>query len=209
MYFPVIIALAWVMAAYVDTSVDLEHAMRPLVVVPALVAATQIAVTLLTRSRFRGAVATGSATVMLLVGVPGLLVLAAAIALELWRRARHRRLGALRQQWIIARVPSLSPFSVVLVGVLIVTGMSRGAIGLPNDASTERVGAAAEASPSIYVILLDGHARADVLGQRFELDPGALISGLTTRGFEVAEYSHSNYVGTVMTMVSMLYMAHS
>ncbi|MBN2118908.1 MAG: hypothetical protein JW730_20230 [Anaerolineales bacterium] len=57
-------------------------------------------------------------------------------------------------------------------------------------------------SPDIYVIILDGYARQDVLQSIYKYDNSEFIDGLEKRGFYVADGSHSNYVQTLYTMAS-------
>jgi hypothetical protein len=56
--------------------------------------------------------------------------------------------------------------------------------------------------PDIYVIVLDGYARQDVLQNIYKHDNSEFIAGLERRGFYVANGSHSNYVQTPYTMAS-------
>ena len=63
-------------------------------------------------------------------------------------------------------------------------------------------------APDVYVILLDGYARADVLSERFGLDISPFLDGLGTRGFDVATDSHSNYIVTNLSLSSFLNFRH-
>ena len=56
--------------------------------------------------------------------------------------------------------------------------------------------------PDIYVIILDGYARQDVLQNIYKHDNSEFIGELEKRGFYVANSSHSNYVQTPYTMAS-------
>ena len=58
------------------------------------------------------------------------------------------------------------------------------------------------ASPDIYVIVLDGYARQDVLQTIYQHDNSDFIGWLENEGFYVAEDSHSNYVQTPYAMSS-------
>ncbi len=58
-------------------------------------------------------------------------------------------------------------------------------------------------SPDIYVIILDGYARQDVLLNIYQYDNSEFIDRLKERGFYVATDSHSNYVQTPYTMASL------
>lgn len=62
--------------------------------------------------------------------------------------------------------------------------------------------------PDMYMILMDGYPRADVLERRFGIDNGPFIDELRSRGFEVADDSLSNYVFTQVTLASMFQMRH-
>jgi hypothetical protein len=67
---------------------------------------------------------------------------------------------------------------------------------------------ASATDPDIYMILLDGHARADVLTEHFGVDGAEFTASLESRGFQVASHSRSNYAITSETMGSMLNMTH-
>lgn len=59
-------------------------------------------------------------------------------------------------------------------------------------------------APDVYVILLDGYARADILSERFGVDDAPFLGGLRDRGFDVATGSHSNYLVTNLSLTSFL-----
>lgn len=58
--------------------------------------------------------------------------------------------------------------------------------------------------PNIYHIILDGHARSDVLNKYYDYDNGEFISDLESEGFFVATKSRSNYVQTILSISSTL-----
>jgi hypothetical protein len=60
------------------------------------------------------------------------------------------------------------------------------------------------ATPDIYVILLDGYPRADVLDYAFGVDNSAFTTELEDRGFAVATRSHSDYLWTHVSVPSAL-----
>ena len=62
------------------------------------------------------------------------------------------------------------------------------------------------ALPDIYVILLDGHGRTDVLQEEFGYDDSPFIQSLTDMGFYVAQCSQSNYASTRYSLTSMFQM---
>jgi hypothetical protein len=60
--------------------------------------------------------------------------------------------------------------------------------------------------PDIYLLLLDGHARPDVLRSVFGHDSSGFVAALEDRDFEVATQSRTNYALTVQVMASMFHM---
>jgi hypothetical protein len=59
-------------------------------------------------------------------------------------------------------------------------------------------------APDVYVILLDGYARADVLRGTFDYDNSPFLDALAADGFQVAGHSHSNYLITNLSVSSFL-----
>ncbi len=57
--------------------------------------------------------------------------------------------------------------------------------------------------PDVYLILLDGHPRQDMLQERFGIDTSGFTEALEARGFAVAAQSRSNYPSTELTLASM------
>ncbi|MDP9467739.1 MAG: hypothetical protein M3P32_03210, partial [Chloroflexota bacterium] len=62
--------------------------------------------------------------------------------------------------------------------------------------------------PDIYVVLVDGYPRADVLSRLFGIDNAPFVEELESLGFDVALRSQSNYVLTQLTLASMFQMRH-
>ena len=60
--------------------------------------------------------------------------------------------------------------------------------------------------PDIYLILLDGYPRADVLADAFDFDNSDFVASLEERGFSVATESRSDYLWTRQSLTSMLHM---
>jgi len=67
------------------------------------------------------------------------------------------------------------------------------------DASEQK-----ELDRSIYIIILDRYARADILEKYFNFDNSPFLGELKSRGFEVSETSRTNYNWTMNCMASML-----
>jgi hypothetical protein len=60
-------------------------------------------------------------------------------------------------------------------------------------------------SPDFYLIILDGHARSDVLKSSFEYDNTNFIRQLNEMGFYVTNCSQSNYASTKLALLSFMY----
>jgi hypothetical protein len=63
-------------------------------------------------------------------------------------------------------------------------------------------------TPDVYLLILDGHARADKLESVFDYDASPIVAALESRRFEVAPASRSNYLLTAHSLTSMLNMGH-
>jgi hypothetical protein len=59
-------------------------------------------------------------------------------------------------------------------------------------------------TPDIYLIVLDGYGRSDVLDRLYGIDNSGFLEELIHRGFYIAEKSHSNYVQTPLSFSSFL-----
>lgn len=57
-------------------------------------------------------------------------------------------------------------------------------------------------NPDIYVIVLDGYARQDILENLYHYDNSEFIGQLEELGFHVADQSHSNYIQTAYSMAA-------
>ena len=62
--------------------------------------------------------------------------------------------------------------------------------------------------PDIYLVLLDGHTRADVMRDVFDRDIADFSGALEADGFAIADRSRSNYTNTSETLSSMFSAAH-
>jgi hypothetical protein len=58
--------------------------------------------------------------------------------------------------------------------------------------------------PDIYLIVLDGYARNDVLKDLYSFNNSSFIESLERRGFYIAQKSHSNYLQTPLSFASFL-----
>ena len=61
-------------------------------------------------------------------------------------------------------------------------------------------------SPDIYVLVMDGYARADILREFFRYDNAPFLAALGELGFSVAPASRANYAWTFLSLASALNM---
>jgi hypothetical protein len=62
--------------------------------------------------------------------------------------------------------------------------------------------------PDIYYIILDGHARSDILAELYGYDNNWFVDSLRQRGFYVADRSRTNYAQTYLSLASTLNMTY-
>jgi hypothetical protein len=227
---PVGFAAAYVLNAYVVTSVSPYAMFRGLFVAVAIAAIAIGLASVAFRNLRRGAlVATALVAFIVLGREVAKIVENAATLLTPWQSVAFAiaigvALGlALRVAWRSLRRPDglarwtrgLNALAAILLLVVVVAAVANGTPGhsiadlrqgVPLQAAPDRPSVAAE-GPDIYLILLDGHARGDVLADRFGFDDTPFLDDLRARGFEVAPGSHSNYMLTQLTLTSMFQMA--
>ena len=227
---PVLFAAAFVLSAYVANSVSPFAMFRPLAVALALTLAVWALAWLVLRSVPAAAlVATGFVALVVfgrqlaqigsnIVGLlPAwqLVLLGLAIGLGVAVAVRIAALSLRRPDGLAEWSRGLNFLAVVLTLIIVATGVTNGSAaqslddlrqGVSLAAAPDRTGVTRQ-GPDIYVFLLDGHARSDVLAERFDYDDGPFLDALEQRGFEVADAAHSNYMFTQLTMTSMLHMS--
>ena len=59
-------------------------------------------------------------------------------------------------------------------------------------------------TPDIYYIILDAYSGADVLDELYGLDNRPFLDSLRSKGFYVADDSHTNYTQTIFSVPSTL-----
>jgi hypothetical protein len=200
-----------VLAAFVDSDVHPAVLWRPLALGIVGVAVVQVLVSLFTRNLHRAAAMTAVLLVVVRAGdLPHAalaLVLLAAVtaAIALYARMRSTR------PTIVAFTRAANPISLILLASVVATGVVNGtaARGLADLQRAPIAHGANEAGPNIYLLLLDGHPRADTLRRVFADNNDTFLAGLEQRGFDVASHSRSNYMYTELTLSSMLHMRHA
>jgi hypothetical protein len=107
---------------------------------------------------------------------------------------------------------ALNRFAAALVIVIAVSNVGPDLPGYVADTQRpgEKVPQVATASelPDIYVILLDGYPRADVLARKFGIDNSAFLDELKSLGLDVGTENHSNYVFTQLALASLFQMRY-
>jgi hypothetical protein len=221
-------AAAFVLSAYVANSVSPWALFRPLIVAVAFAGLVWALAWLPLRSGQKAAlVATGVVAILIfgrelaqiVANITGLLpawqlaILGLAVGVALVLAVRLARRSLRRPGGVARWTSALNTVAVVLMVVILGTGATNGTMGqaiadfqqgVPLDAAPNRADVPRQ-GPDIYVILLDGHAREDVLAQRYDYDLEPFLAELEARGFEVARGSHSNYMFTQLTLTSMFH----
>jgi len=108
---------------------------------------------------------------------------------------------------------SMSPLAViraasVLSFALFIAAAGLAAFGqlsgrLSIAAEIETIEVSGEGGPNVYLILLDGYPRTDVLAETFDFDNTAFTDALEGRGFSVSAEARSNYRKTWATLASL------
>ena len=145
-------------------------------------------------------------------------ILAIVVAIALLIRFVRRR----AENWTAWRVNSVLNWAAILylgstIGMGFLSGKFAHAAGELEQGTplaqaegsfTTSTSTSEVSTPDIYLILLDGYPRADVLQEAFDFDNTPFIDALNERGFTVATESHSNYLWTRQSLTSMLHMEY-
>jgi hypothetical protein len=136
------------------------------------------------------------------------LVVFALIAIPVVQRARVRRgAGPIRRPLtsVLNRLGAVIVLAIIGFNWLPdVPGTVADALRTPEEVAVTPT----QDPPDIYVILLDGYPRADVLKRRFGIDNEPFLGDLEHLGFDVGTDNQSNYVFTQLTLASMFQMRY-
>jgi hypothetical protein len=204
--YPVVIAVAYVLAFYGSGSAAPSDLLRPVLIATVITLAVQVIATLVARDRDRGALV-AAVIVAAIPDQPILFVVLLGFLLFTilpGRLARARgRTGRPAPWGSTTRLLNFVAFTVLVVsaGQLILVGRLA-----PSGAIAEPRGSADPGAPDIYVILLDGHPRWDTLANEFGFDAEPFLAAMEAEGFEVARESRTNYNTTALTLASMFQM---
>ena len=199
--YPAAVTVAFVLDEAVSNGVSLAAATRA---IPTAVLVALLAVLvggLITRHPGRGPLL-GLAFVFTLLAGDGPLPLlfAAAVILLLYLDLRLGRRGRSLPWPDLNR--GFTVLGVVAVVLIAVPAFTRPAVTIP-DAPSPPSGGQGE-RPDIYLVLLDGFGRADILREHYAHDTSGFIGDLEARGFTVATNSRSNEATTGLALASML-----
>ena len=199
--YPAALVAAFVISQFTVWWPPVYTLIRPLTVLILATVAVQ-----LVASRVLGPVRGALVAALLLMGAleVRVAVLIAVVAALIWLGQRLRIPSLVK----LDRGRMTRLLNVVGIGTL---GMAMLAaitsmLGLPPIETGEgepAVSAPADA-PDIYLILLDGYPRADVLEEALDFDNTPFLNAMAGLGFDLAERSHSNYNRTALTVPSFL-----
>lgn len=201
-WYPVLFGVAFVLNQIADDGIALQAGIRTLIVVVLVTVALTEAGRRLTRHADRGTLVGLAAFFLLLAGdEPVWLLFAGAVALVLLIDLRGARTGSRAVPWSATRsgLGAVGVILLVLVSLRVIGSPTAWPSG-PQPASPDE-GTAAK--PDIFIILLDGFGRPDVLAT-YGHDASRFVTELETRGFGVAANSRSNYPTTGLALTSML-----
>ena len=207
--YPVAVTLLIGLHLWAVSGISPFAAVRGLAILLLVGVAAAWAGTAILRDRHRGGLLSLLLALTILVGGrSGLaLLLLAAAALLLFERYGPQQF-ALNWAWIgrlVGRATAIFALAVLLEAIQLgrlgdlVTALQR-----EGPLRSTPSGSARTDAPDVYVLLLDGYARADILGERFRADDSAFLGGLRARGFDVATASHSNYLISNLSLSSFL-----
>jgi len=212
--YPILIAVALVAELFVTSGVSPHVIVRPLLVAVVAGAVLSGAGRAMLGDRDRGGIFAVLAMFLFLVGADIRIGLLLGLAISLLFVERYGLPPARRFRWmVIGRfVSRASAVLLLAIGIqaaqsgtpaLVVRALTEEAPFRP--ASTVRPSSAAT-HPDIYLLLVDGHARPDVLRRVFGHDASEFVGGLESRGFDVASRSRTNYALTTQVLAAMFNM---
>ena len=196
---PSLVAIGVVTSHYADTAGHWTAAVRPLIVALLMANALQATIILITRSRVLAALG-ASLGLVFVFGQAALALIALAFAIA------SAYVGARRGD-VVAAHPAVA---VVLAGSVFLSGLLDvaigGAVSLRDIAPTDHgpIVTRTPPLPDIYVLMVDGYARADTLESTFHFDNSPFLQELARRGFDVYGQSTTEYDSTARTILSTL-----
>ena len=205
--YPVLFAAAFVLGAFGDTFAPADWLWRPLAIAVGGIAAIQLAALILMRRPHVAAAVAGS-VLCLLLGL-GRLWLLAILLLGLVVLARRLFEDRLK----LPKVPPprswtrvLNVVAVLWLGISVANAIPAYLVEPTEFASPIQLDpASSTARPDIYVLWLDGYARADTL-RNWGFDNEPFLTALEERGFAVRRDAEGSYPQTFQTLASLVQM---
>jgi sulfatase-like protein len=205
--YPIVLALAFVLDEAASNGVAVGAAPRALIAAVLIAGAAILVGVTVTRSTGRGALLALAMLFVVAAGdgpTPLFLALGALVVLYIdLRLARDGR--SLPWSDINRGLTAMSLVLVILVSLpLLVETSDFKSPATPAPPASSAVPADLTDQPDIFVVLLDGFGRTDVLAADYGHDAQQFVRGLMHRGFSVADRSRSNYATTGLVLTSML-----
>lgn len=203
---PFLFALATVISRFDAVPSAPTALVRPVVIVVVATAILLVLAVLLTRNLPLAAVLS-SAFVLISMREPVLGGFVAAVAVW-WLLLRILRLGRASGGQDPASFLAVSRAIGVLSVALLIAAAGLAVIGqvsgrLITDSRVASIEGSGEGGSNVYLILLDGYPRSDVLSETFGFDNATFTEALESKGFSVSAAARSNYRKTWATLASM------
>ncbi len=210
-FYPVLLALALVAVAYIQTDVSVLAVLRTLGVVLVGSVALFLVAWLVARNRHLAALIAAAAIVLLRTSdwphmLFAVLLLGLGVGVLVFF-ARIRNTPLLSGATTLLNTGAVA-LALVLVAQAVVSGIP-GRIAAdvrPLPTASGGTPAGSDPPPDMYVIMLEDYPRADTLSRLFAYDNSAFLGGLKSDGFTVAANSRSNYMYTVLNLTALFQM---
>ena len=219
--YPIVIGTAFFALLFLSSGASPFSGIRMILAAVLVSTIVAVACCLLMRDRDRGSLLAMLVLIGLYAGPgdPRLLALLALAALLVVVESVMSRRRPMKMPWpLISRVGNAIAVIVVLaIGIktfqdgtfqAIAADIQAEGPSVLRPADQAHAASADPADPDIYVILLDGYARADKQQALFGHDDGPFVQALEARGFDVATRNRSNYLITAVSLASTLNMRH-
>ena len=213
-FYPTVVGLALILQLMALNGVGLWVSLRVLVVTGIVAIVVTIGLRLLLGDGNRAGLA-AALSMVALTGQDHRLVAVVAILIVILFIERRVLGGRLRVPWTrIGQVSRL--FATIVCLAIVIQAVQVGGMTVIARSLTQEgplrpqrtfSGVTSAATPDIYVILLDGYARADALRQVFDVDEQPFLDGLAARGITVSSRALTNYPNTVQVLMSMFNMS--
>lgn len=200
--YPALLTAAWLLEAFGAGGEPIGYLWRPFLLVMGAILVVLLATRFAARRHVHAAVFAVSVIWFLFllaweILLPLLVIAGWRLGVD-WLRRREgvERIakGRLEQVTQLANVYAFLFLALTTAGVLLTFDF-----GLAPRGSTGPVDPRA---PNVYLLMLDGHPRADTLAG-LGIGDGSFVEALESRGFDVAGHSRSNYNATMLSLPAL------